>query len=535
MSTLHAFGFSITPPAAPKPATSGSRPRRQSSASSWSANYGSVYDAASRADFSGYLYIPDLNPAASLRRSPLRVIRERSWWIFGNVPPARMVITNMAEEEVGCGHWPSWESESSEFNDAMTDIWHWQNHDARFFSADQHDDAYSFQVTVRMCIRLWGDCFIQLLRPKPGATRPSVNIIPGYRVDNFGDEKPGDGWTDGFLLDRLGAPLAYKVITVAPDGTRSFEVVPADDMIFCHDKLLPGSIRGEPALACVAKRMFRREDILEAVANGTLSRELQGWAIETEQGASQDFVTPAAGGEVVQEDAEGDDEEKITVAKLFGRARGDVQIPQLPPGKKISTIESNRPGTNVREFCDEILREVAWAVGYPADYIFFIAGLSQGTAVRTVLKQVQNKLNSVRQYQVVPLLHRYSVFDCYQRIKAGVFETLGVPVPKDWWKFQVVQPEDISVDPGYVGTLMNERASTGLMSIDRFHQQGGTTTTAVDKANQAIWKRRMEWLAAFNKEHNTSFTYWDFWPRTTSAPAPSADNTGSSSEPPATK
>ncbi len=519
---LHTFGFSIAPaPAAPPPAVAKSRsPRRRTSAGSWSVNYGSVYDAATRADFSGYLYVPSLELSASLRAMPLRVLRERSLLLYANTPAARMVYTSLAKQEAAGGLWPSWVTESTEFNDAMTDLWHWQNHDARFFSADGHDTAYSFQVTVGICIRLWGDCFVQLLRPAEGSTRPSVNIIPGYRVDNFGVETPGDGWTDGVLLSPLGRALAYRVITVATDGTRSFQDVPADDMIHCHDGLLPGQVRGEPALACAARKLFRREDILEAVANGTLSREQLGYAIERQLGASAEMPLPSNGGEVVEEENDDDENDPTTVAKVFGANRkGDVAIPVLPAGQTLKTVESDRPGTNVREFCDEILREIAWAVGYPPDYIFFISGMSQGTAVRTVLRQVQAALDSVREYRLKPLLHRYSVFDCWQRIKAGVF---GSKVPADWWRFEIVLPAPIDVDPGYVGALLNERAENGLMAIDTFSGLMGTTTRDIDEANLRVYGRRQQMVEEFNKKYGTSHDYAFFWPRSSNQLPPAA-------------
>ena len=136
MSQLHAFGFSIAAPASPAPAPSRAnfptgRPRALAMGF---ATYGSVYDAATRAGLDGYFYVPWLTPSKSLGPYPLRILREKSWWAYCNIPVVRMVIDGLAQDEVGTGLWPQWQTKSSEFNDRLTEDWHYQNHDARFFS-----------------------------------------------------------------------------------------------------------------------------------------------------------------------------------------------------------------------------------------------------------------------------------------------------------------------------------------------------------------------------------------------------------------
>ena len=156
----------LAPDGTPARRTEQRKPRAKAYGSS--TTWGQIYEAANRSDFRGFFYIPSLTPAEQLKNLSLRAIRERSDWLYANVPATRMLIDRLALAESGSGMWPKWHTGQADYDKAATDAYHFACHDPRFFSADGENDAYSVQYSIRRQIRKTGDCFGQLLRPADG-------------------------------------------------------------------------------------------------------------------------------------------------------------------------------------------------------------------------------------------------------------------------------------------------------------------------------------------------------------------------------
>lgn len=472
-----------------------------------------LYEAADRRDFRGWFYLPKLAPSEQMDWLTYRAIVERSDWLYKNVGAVTMVIDTLSLGESGMGLWPKWITGQDDYDQAMTDAFHFTNHDPRFFSADAQQDFYSAQYSIRRMIRLYGDCFGQLLRPPPGAMTPLMNIIPGYLIENSGEEDPESGWTRGVLRDSNNRATFYRVRDSEADS--GYTDIAAADLLHFHDNFVAGQIRGMPALSSVAKKMFRREDIAKAVANGTLAREQIAWAIETQSLNSfgPSFDLPGTTERETQQNADGS---KFTVQKLFGwDAQEQTRVPVLPQGYKLVAAESNRPGTQVSEMQDTILRELAFSTGYAPQHVFFVAGLTQGTNVRLVVVKVREKIDGAREFQLKPqFINRWAVFFAWQRIKGGMFDALNIKVPDNWWKHKIVpSSRDLTVDLGREGRLYDERAESNKMSLDTYHGLSGEDSGDVEDENLGILERRLKKLAALNKRNSTTFTYFDIWPR----------------------
>lgn len=488
-----------------------------------------VYEAANRADFRGWFYLPTLSPAEQLDSLTRAAIAERIDWLYKNVGAVTMLIDRLALEESGTGVWPKWITGQADFDRAATDGFHYSNYDPRVFSADGHNDAYSVQYAIRRCIALYGDCFGQLIRPSPGALHPQLHLIPGYQCENFGDEKPGDGWQDGIRANALGRPVEYKFIT-GHGRERKAVTVPADDVLHFHDPFLPGQRRGVSALASVAKKLFRREDIGKAVANGTLARERLGFALETDGGAAGPQPPWAAGGEGEGETttAENPDGTRYTLRKIFGdNAAEEVEVPMLPPGVKIKPVESNRPSPEVREFEDSILREAAWSRKYPPEFVFFMAGVGQGTVARGLLIAAGAIIVAAREFQLRPqFCQRYPVFWCWQMIKGGYFAARQITPPANWYLMKQIMPALPTMDVGREGALHDTRVATGRESIESYHGTQGEDASDVEDDNLGAIRRRFRKLKDLNAElHRDGFpplTYQDVWSRTVNVPIAAA-------------
>jgi hypothetical protein len=499
----------------------------------------SVYEAAERADFRGYFYLPTLNPGEQLNSLTASAIRERIDFLYKNVAPVTVAIDGLAVEEAGTGSWPKWITSSPDFNKAITDAFHYAFHDPRIFSADGETDYYGSQVTIRRMIRLYGDGFGQFLRPAPGNIFPQCALIPGWRVENGSQQKGDPRWREGILRNALGRRLSVSVL--APSGLSGdfapqvdSQVVAADDMLHFHDMFLPGQNRGVSSLAPVVKKMFRREDIGKALANGTLARERLGFALEMKDEDMGPIAAEGEGDEQVVQNADGTE---FTLRRFFGPDAGEeIEVPRLPNGAKIATIESNRPGTAVMEFQDSILRELAWATLYPPEYMFFLAGMGQGTVARLVLQRVEALKRFRRANQLFPqFCNRWNVYAAWQMILAGIFDDINIP--DDWWKHKIHSDADKSVDIGREGRLYDDRVATNKMSIDDYHALAGADAGDVDESNMARIKERIMMLNKLNadpelQKAGIQFTYYDLWPRSINAATPPPTEEQTSEIPP---
>jgi Phage portal protein, lambda family len=479
----------------------------------------SVYEAAERNDFGGYFWLPNLTPSEQMNSLSERAIAERSDYLYKNVGASKPVIDGLALYESGTGLWPSWITGQEDFDKAMTDAFHYSNHEPRVFSADGCNDAYSVQYAIRRMIRLYGDCWGELLRPSPGTTMPSMALYPGYLVDNAGDEKPDSGWQRGVLRNKLGRAIKYRVLD--KEHSAGYHDVDANDLLHFHDPFLPGEIRGTPALASVIPKLFKREDIYEALSNGTLSRAQIGWAIETDAAGFQGPAYVPPGG-TSNEKVTQDDGTTWTLQKVFGANAGkQIKIPELPPGKKIVAAESKRPEAEVTDFQDSYLRETAFSTLYPISFLYFIANGSQGTLERRIMQQVKAIINSKREFQLKPqFLNRWHVFFAWHLIKSDYFAALNISVPNNWWQHRIVPPADMTLDVGREGRLMDERVESNKMPIEEYHESAGNTAGAVEDGNYAAIKRRCGKIVVLNKDKDVlaatnglGFTYDDLHPR----------------------
>jgi Phage portal protein, lambda family len=502
------------------------------------------FEAADRRDYrTGWFYFPNLSPVEQMDKLSVHAVIERGDYLYHNCPPFRAAINGLALDEVGLGLWPSWTTSNPEFNKEVTEAFHAANSDPRSFSMDGRTDFYSAQLIIRILIRRYGDSFGQFVRQadRPtsngfGSIMPGMNLVPGYLVENAGDEEKDSRWVRGVLPDKFSRATKYRVLD--KEGAQfsasgqsgsvvSYTDVPAEDMLQFFDPMVPGQLRGMPVATSIAKKMFRFEDVKRAIANGTLSREMLGFAIELEgdtgpgpaiklPGAREVHVEQIdAVGAVDQETGEATSTpSKFTVQSFFGFDQQDrVVVPELRNGAKFRMLESNRPGTQTMEFLDSILRELAWASEYPPEWVFFVSSSRQGTVSRVVLQKANSIMNAKREFQLKPqFVTRWPIFWVWNGwIKPGRGKAA---VPDDWYRFKVGGVRDMTVDIGREGRLYDERVSTNKMSIPTYHAMFGEDDNDVEDENLAVIERRINKLNALNKKMGTNFTYYDIWPRT---------------------
>lgn len=441
----------------------------------------------------------------------------KAWWLYNNVGEVRAMVDGLGEDEVDTGIWPKAFTTSPAFNHAVDDRFEQECGRPDHFHAAEEDNFYSVQVTLRRAIRLYGELFGQLLSPAPdlGSPFPALHLIQPHQVGNAVTELDQKKWTDGIYANALGKALQFR--TLRNKERTSWRDVPREEMLHFHDPFLPGQMRGISALSPITRRFFRYDEIQKAAESGMLLRERMAFAF-TKKDAANDDETPLIPGAVVSE-VEQEDGTKLVVQKIIN-GETDNDVANLPAGWDLKVVESER-AQQTPEWLKWMLISAAYSTGYPPEHVFSMAGLGNGTDVRRLQKRVQRKKNQVRNFQLVKQFIPYWYeFWLYQRVKAGVFDSVPGGVPENFLRHKILMPADDTVDVGREGRLYDERLAAGNMSPDAYYAMQERDTSDVEDDVLEMRERREQKLDSMNearaKKGKPPLSYDDVWPKNSS-------------------
>jgi hypothetical protein len=501
-----------------QPVTSSSRQRPQA-AQTW----GQHLESANRSGFRGWYYFPTLEPSDMYTTDSRTVTASKAWWLYNNVGEVRAMVDGLGEDEVDTGIWPKAFTSNPAFNKAVDERFEAECGRADHFHAAEEETFYSVQVTMRRAIRLYGELFGQLLEPAPdaGSPFPALHLIQPHQIANATTDLDQSKWRDGIYANALGKALKFRALR--NKERTSWVDVPREMMLHFHDPFLPGQMRGVSALSCITRRFFRYDEIQKAAESGMLLRERMAFAF-TKGEAATDDETPLLPGAVPTE-VEDESGTKLVVQKIIA-GETDTDVPNLPPGWDLKVVESER-ATNTPEWLKWMLISAAYSTGYPPEHVFSMAGLGNGTDVRRLQKRVQRKKNQVRNFQLVKQFIPYWYeFWLYQRIKAGVFDSVRGGIPANFLRHKILMPADDTVDVGREGRLYDERLAAGNMSPDAYYAMQERDTSDVEDDVIEMRERREQKLADLNKRRGNlpPLSYHDLWPANGTVAAAAANH-----------
>ncbi len=440
--------------------TSG-RPIRSASASG-SGMLTHAFEAAKSSGYRGFFWFPTLDPAEQMPEWTREQIAKKANWCYNHIGAVRAVIDGLALDEVDTGLWPKPWTTSRAFNAAVKSLWTQQCGFHKSFDSAGENNFYSAQYMIRREIRLRGELFAQKLRPGDGALCPQLHFIPSWQCRNADTRLDQSQWTEGRMNNSRGRAMKWRFVDNKDRGR--FSDSSSDDVIHFHDPFLVGQQRGLSTLAPVVRKLFSIDDIERAETSGVLLRTRLAYAIERKDSGSSEGpqILPGTGEveEVVQ-----DDGSKIFMQKIVASDGSEVDVADLTNGKTIKVIESQKSSES-GGWIKTLLYDVALTTGYPPEYVFDHAGMTQGTLVRLVQAKVQRVVNTVRDFQLImQLLEEWWPFWLWQNIKSGNLDNVQGGIPDNWWSYVVIRPKDITVDPKSEGRLYDERLATGKMPM----------------------------------------------------------------------
>jgi len=421
-------------------------------------SWGSAFDAARQQGYRGFFYFPSLDPSEQMPEYDRQTIAEKINWCYNNLGFVRPVVDGLALDDVDTGLWPKPATANRAFNARVKVLWQQQCGWQKSFDAAGENNFYSMQYQVRREIYLRGDCFGVKLRRGEAASCPQLAMLPSWQCTNDAAGLTA-GFRDGRLNNKFGRALRFRITTNAQK--RTSQDYDAADIIHFHDPFLIGQTRGMSILAPVVRKMFRVDDLEKAESSGVLLRSRVAYAIERQEG-DEDGPTLLPGAREVKKYTD-ENGVAMIVQRIEVADGSEVEIADLTGGKKLKVIESTK-SSEAASWIKELLTDIAYTTLRPPEYIFSLAGLSQGTLVRMAQQKVQRVVNTIRDFQLIlQNLDEWWPFWLWQNIAGGQFSGVRGGVPDEWWKYLVVRPRDMTVDAGREGRLYDERIANGRM------------------------------------------------------------------------
>jgi capsid protein len=272
-------------------------------------------------------------------------------------------------------------------------------------------------------------------------------------------ESPSAEWVDGVKVNpRDGTHTHYGFLGI--DG--KVKVIPASAVIYYGEFESPGHTRAVPPLAHAVNHAIDITEIRADTKHNIKTAALFGVAREVEKGAPATKSQRGIGGalnELRTLNSAGN-ETRFESREVYGGA----QIPELPPGHKLSVIHDDRPSPNQTAFMDELIRDIATGYGLPPEVIWKMGSLN-GPGVRFVMDYAARWIEK----------EQARLWDWAERVWWYFlsFETrqgLGFPSSGDFLAIEWIPQRDLTIDRGREGKQRLDEISRGVGTMSDWHK-----------------------------------------------------------------
>jgi lambda family phage portal protein len=430
-----------------------------------------AFEATEHKSDRGLIFLNTVEPKREATPHTRLALLRKARWLYNNVGTATYIIEHLAQRAVGTGIVPQAQTSDPAWNRLAERAFEDRAcGDAWAFDASAQVNFYGAQSLILRQVAVDGDFFAQFLSTKAGGTR--VRFIGGESIGSTADSSSFA--YDGVLLDPLGAPRSYRVITDRSTG--KFEDVPAAEMLQFRHIRRHGYPRG---ISWLHNAIINSQDLSEFMAytKGSAKAAAQIGFVVTSSEAIR------LGGGLSTSPSGDSPSQDLTVDTLTS----GTLIPKLKPGESIQSFKNEHPGTAFEPFIRQLMGEIARGIGLPPEALMIFVG-SAGTEFRGLLEVAQNFLERLQQMLIDQFCRPLWKFWIYQEIQAG-----RLPYPgDDWWRCDWVAPRKITVDNGRDGRLYSQLLDSGYMSWERYCNLHGLDAEAEEDAILQAYLRRKQ-------------------------------------------
>jgi hypothetical protein len=410
----------------------------------------------------GFVYVPTLDTLKEVDAWSHTELMKRGRFIYNSGGGLiHRGVNGVARMVCGTGLFPYPLSKNKNWNDRVRRLWMARCESKNTFDLARKFTCGSAQAGIIRSSIVGGDVAPVLARDENGRLRCMFYEAHqiGNGVKSTTNNTSQSRWHHGVHLGPHNAPIAYRILAKDPATSRETAVdIPADNVLFVANYERFGQVRGLSRFYPVINKVLDRGEIMAALTKGIKMRSQVGWAIE-QQMQQQQVTVPGAPGSTVAprpttmvKTANG---RTITLEQFFGGG----QSMELQPGQSFKTVESAHPHENVREHLDNLVRDVAWALGYSPEILWNITQLG-GANTRFIMADAQSQIEEEQQRLVEQFLGPWYLAWVRDMIEAGEIEDV------DGWDLHTwLLPKRLTVDFGRDGKLHIEQAKRGQITL----------------------------------------------------------------------
>lgn len=334
------------------------------------------------------------------------------------------------------------------------------------YDLSQRRNTFQMQRQIKRCKIVDGDCVKVLIRDEEtGRLRRML-----YEANQLGNgskhaSKTGDGWHDGIKCGPQNQPLIYRINVCDANGTETSTDIPAVNVLHSLNDQRINQMRGLTRFYPVINKVLDRGEILAAMTKGIKVASQIAYTVE--QDLQQGKPVPGAPGTTLPglptTELDLGSGKKVTLEQFLsgGAAMG------LKPGQRFKIVQSQNPHPNTQGYLHEMVRDIAWAIGYSPEILWSIVELG-GANMRFVQADLAQQIEIEQDELVDQDLGPDYVAWLYDMIVAGEIEEI-----EGWERHVWIAPARLTVDFGRDGKLYLEELKRGVRTMQSMYGMRG--------------------------------------------------------------
>ena len=406
----------------------------------WTSSYDNAQQSSRRGLIPG---APIRDARRDLTPSTRKELVRRARYLARNSGFVRELVANMATYSIGDGIRAQAQSQDAD----------WNARAERYFrdwsSRCEVTGRFSWEEVQHLVCRaidVDGEIFVLKTRDRYGL--PSLQLVETHRV---GGEEYGTDAIDGIIMDRFGAPAAYRVVEDV-----GYRDVPANSLCHIYEPEAASAIRCAPVIQHSINHVVDEMELLalekHAVKdNCDITRILKADAALDE---GTDFAFVDSSEQISSSDPAS--LQQITGGKVVA----------LKPHESLESFQPSRPSPTFTGFLEHLRRDTALGV-LPYEFAADpskVGGASTRLVIAKADRRFQQRQNAIINRLIKPIWF-YVIGDA---ISNG-----QLPATADWWRISAVTPRRVTADAGREAQANREDVIVGLKTLSDHYEELG--------------------------------------------------------------
>jgi capsid protein len=429
-----------------------------------SAAYGSFQGADYSRD-RGFVWLPTADSKKEVDATSCAELRKKSRVLYNSGGGLfQRAINGVARMVTGTGLDPYPLTKNRDWNRRLKALWNKYACSKNTFDLARRFNARSVQPAILISKLRDGDCAPVLARNEDNRLRMAF-----YEAGSIGGSgKASEGWCNGVKCGPHNEALAFEI--TGPDlndKPGQSTTVPAEHVLFCADHRRFGSVRGLPRLTPVINQCFDWGEIGAAITKNIKVTQQTAYVIEQQMQSAGAQPIPGEHGSLLPPRAVREVDlgngRKVNLEEFLNGGESWA----MQPGQTFKLIESANPHENVVGHRSELVRSIAWDMGYAPEILWNIIELG-GANMRFIQSDAQREIDVEQERLIEDFLGPFYIAWVMDMMEGDFIEDPG----DDWMAHGWIPDQRLSVDIGDA-KMHIEKHKRGMITLKSLYGMCG--------------------------------------------------------------